>query len=417
MLFHSFSGWGGVPLVLSYATFSGFLGSVALVVLAVRRGLGYGLNRAVAGFGLCYAFWSFGFTVIYTTVGGLTPEFAFALGTLGMFGLPVASLGITFSFGHVSKPVQWGALGATATCAAVLVGWSWVGRRFFPELLAFSLDGTPVQPWEALLPWGLFAVNGAAFLVAFGGLLKARGALPSRRLRRQATLVGVQLVVGVGAYAGVSALEVVFHWPPVGMLALLYSLFLNFYLASKYRYLNFDLPELGHEIIDSLGEAVFLLDAQGNVRKANPAGTRLMRPGQEPAEGEFSHLFGDPALVRQAIATASAGGEPQRLPRVALGRSTASILLTPHHDHFQDPVGLVAIVEHSDALESSATRFGLSPREKEVASLLVQGLSVKEMADASFVSEATIKTHLLHLYRKSGAKNRIGFLQKVLGSR
>ncbi len=54
----------------------------------------------------------------------------------------------------------------------------------------------------------------------------------------------------------------------------------------------------------------------------------------------------------------------------------------------------------------SATPFSeISPREKEVITLLAQGQTVKEMALALQCSENTIKSHKANLMRKLGASN------------
>lgn len=49
---------------------------------------------------------------------------------------------------------------------------------------------------------------------------------------------------------------------------------------------------------------------------------------------------------------------------------------------------------------------GLSPREREVFLLAVRGLSRREIADALYVSEGTIRTHLARIYRKLGVHSR-----------
>jgi DNA-binding NarL/FixJ family response regulator len=48
----------------------------------------------------------------------------------------------------------------------------------------------------------------------------------------------------------------------------------------------------------------------------------------------------------------------------------------------------------------------LSQRELEVLTLIARGSTNREAAAALFISEATVKTHLLHLYAKLGAKDR-----------
>ena len=51
-------------------------------------------------------------------------------------------------------------------------------------------------------------------------------------------------------------------------------------------------------------------------------------------------------------------------------------------------------------------RADLSAREREVLGLLARGLSNREIARALFLSEATVKTHLIHVYDKLGVESR-----------
>jgi DNA-binding NarL/FixJ family response regulator len=48
----------------------------------------------------------------------------------------------------------------------------------------------------------------------------------------------------------------------------------------------------------------------------------------------------------------------------------------------------------------------LSPRELEVLELVARGTTNKEAAAKLFISEATVKTHLLHIYAKLGVNDR-----------
>ena len=56
----------------------------------------------------------------------------------------------------------------------------------------------------------------------------------------------------------------------------------------------------------------------------------------------------------------------------------------------------------------------LSPRELEVACLVIQGMSLGEVAKQLVVSENTVKTHLASIYRKTNCRGRAELSAKVL---
>ncbi|WP_405684415.1 response regulator [Streptomyces sp. NBC_00057] len=62
----------------------------------------------------------------------------------------------------------------------------------------------------------------------------------------------------------------------------------------------------------------------------------------------------------------------------------------------------------------------LSGREREVLELVAKGTSNREIAAELFISEATVKTHLTHIFAKLGAKDRaaavaVGYDRGILG--
>lgn len=53
----------------------------------------------------------------------------------------------------------------------------------------------------------------------------------------------------------------------------------------------------------------------------------------------------------------------------------------------------------------------LSPRESEILEALATGATNREVAKRLFISESTVKTHLVHLYDKLGVDNRTAALR------
>ncbi|GAC1528343.1 MAG: response regulator transcription factor [Acidimicrobiales bacterium] len=71
--------------------------------------------------------------------------------------------------------------------------------------------------------------------------------------------------------------------------------------------------------------------------------------------------------------------------------------------------GLVSLLFDGDVrpAQGDATEpTVLTPKEREVTSLLAKGSTTAEIAGALYVSEATVKTHLGHIYAKLGAHGR-----------
>ncbi|MER6800434.1 response regulator transcription factor, partial [Amycolatopsis mediterranei] len=56
----------------------------------------------------------------------------------------------------------------------------------------------------------------------------------------------------------------------------------------------------------------------------------------------------------------------------------------------------------------------LTTREIEVIRLLASGRSNRAIAEALFLSEATVKTHLVRIYRKLGADNRAAAVSEAV---
>lgn len=55
----------------------------------------------------------------------------------------------------------------------------------------------------------------------------------------------------------------------------------------------------------------------------------------------------------------------------------------------------------------------LTPAEERVLEQAVRGLSIKEIADALVLTEATIKSHLAHIYAKLGVRGRVDLLARL----
>ncbi len=89
-------------------------------------------------------------------------------------------------------------------------------------------------------------------------------------------------------------------------------------------------------------------------------------------------------------------GEPQIAPRMAV-RLLADLTVPA----LPPPPPVVPGVASRATLDDT-----LSEREREVLGLLAEGLRNREIADALFITEATVKTHVRHILEKLRFRNR-----------
>ena len=56
--------------------------------------------------------------------------------------------------------------------------------------------------------------------------------------------------------------------------------------------------------------------------------------------------------------------------------------------------------------------IGLTPREQEILTLIARGMSNREIGEALFVSENTVKTHSSRIFEKMQVKRRVQAVQR-----
>jgi DNA-binding NarL/FixJ family response regulator len=73
----------------------------------------------------------------------------------------------------------------------------------------------------------------------------------------------------------------------------------------------------------------------------------------------------------------------------------------------EEASGAVPGLRKLEAERRRTKAFGLTRRELEILRSVVAGYTNKEIAEQSSLSENTVKSHLTHIFNKSGASNRV----------
>jgi DNA-binding NarL/FixJ family response regulator len=138
--------------------------------------------------------------------------------------------------------------------------------------------------------------------------------------------------------------------------------------------------------------------------------TRRLRERQAHARVIALTTYADDRSVVEALRagargylTKDAGAEEIRRALEAVVRGEAAIDPAVQH-HLVDALATGPPSRGPAAGESLPD--GLTPREAEVLSLIADGLSNAEIAERLVVSEATVKSHVNHLFTKTGVRDR-----------
>jgi DNA-binding NarL/FixJ family response regulator len=134
---------------------------------------------------------------------------------------------------------------------------------------------------------------------------------------------------------------------------------------------------------------------------------RLAARGERPRAIALT-TFADDASVLGALRagargylTKDAGADQIRAAVEAVVRGEAA--LDPAVQHHV----IAALAGPGEAVPAEADLpDGLTPREAEVLALIAEGLTNREIADRLVVSGATVKTHVNHIFAKTGARDR-----------
>jgi DNA-binding NarL/FixJ family response regulator len=163
-------------------------------------------------------------------------------------------------------------------------------------------------------------------------------------------------------------------------------------------------------LVEELDPDVVLMDLR-MPRCDGVEATRLLTAAQSRARVVVLTTYADDHSVIQALRagacgflTKDASNEQIREALEAAVRGHAAIDPAVQH-HLVKAIARTAPLEWSPP-DASRLPDSLTPREATVLTLIAEGLSNAEIAERLTLSEATVKSHVNHLYAKTGARDR-----------
>ena len=139
--------------------------------------------------------------------------------------------------------------------------------------------------------------------------------------------------------------------------------------------------------------------------------TRRIRAALPDTEVVVLTTHADEASILDAL---EAGARGYLTKDAGIAEIARAIQAAAAHQSLLDPAvqsrllaaATAARPAHKPAASDATLPDELTPREAEVLRLVAQGLSNGEIAAELVVSEATVKTHINHLFAKIGARDR-----------
>jgi DNA-binding CsgD family transcriptional regulator len=165
----------------------------------------------------------------------------------------------------------------------------------------------------------------------------------------------------------------------------------------------------------ALDEALAALELTGAAIVATDEQTASVRPNEAARRLLADVLDGD-QHVYELLARVPGQGRFSRRARVSL-RSGESAVLHADSQPVRDG-GLVTVLElQRDAPGLDQRLLGtLTPRESEVAVLVVEGLSDREIAERLYLSRFTVSQHVKRIYRTLDVDSRVALTRLLLGA-
>jgi DNA-binding CsgD family transcriptional regulator len=193
-------------------------------------------------------------------------------------------------------------------------------------------------------------------------------------------------------------------------------------------------PTSSAEMLNRLPYAVLLVDARAGVIFANQAATKILSASDGLSldrDGLKAETAEDTRRLRQSIAdcaepASELGGAGGRLRLSRRSRGPLTMLVIPHRTRVTwidvlRPTAILFIADPEQAAAVGSERlgqdFGLTRAEAVFAVEISKGDGLQAAAGRLGVSLATVRTHLAHVFDKTGTRRQAELVRLILQGR
>jgi DNA-binding CsgD family transcriptional regulator len=169
---------------------------------------------------------------------------------------------------------------------------------------------------------------------------------------------------------------------------------------------------------------VLVVDAAGRIVSATPTVERLLAElGYDGRDWRQSPSLPIPVMMvlgaLQRTMHPASDAAVHSVPRLRMRSRTGrwltlhADLTEPTWDRPSERVVVIAAAPPQEVAWLTLTAFALTPREEEVATLVISGHSTKQIADRLFIAEHTVQRHLSNIFEKVGVRSRRALVKQL----
>ncbi len=163
------------------------------------------------------------------------------------------------------------------------------------------------------------------------------------------------------------------------------------------------------DVVESFRPDVVLMDLNLGSGPGGVSATAALRARSHPPRVLVLTTYDTEADILAAIDAGAAGyllkdAPPEELYRAIRGTARGETVLA-------------STVAARLVRRASSSRPSLTEREVQILQLLARGRANRELAKELFLSEATVKSHLSHIYAKLGVDSRTGAVAAAIEQR
>ncbi|MFQ3620759.1 MAG: response regulator transcription factor [Spirochaetales bacterium] len=178
----------------------------------------------------------------------------------------------------------------------------------------------------------------------------------------------------------------------------------------------FDRMESFLEVLDTLPPPDLILMDIGLPGMSGIEGVRIIKKRFPSVVIIMLTVFEDTDKILESIRAGANGyllknTKPDVLLEQIVGAAQEGSALSP-----RVAKRLVEEIQESEA-PTEYTTYGLTPRERQILSEVVQGFTYREIAQKYNIAPATVKKHIFHIYQKLDVSSRAEFVRKALQER